>query len=39
MQISEDLNQIIMAAYTEARTRRHEFLTPEHVLFASLFFQ
>ncbi len=38
MQISEDLNQIIMAAYTEARTRRHEFLTPEHVLFASLFF-
>ena len=38
MNISEDLNQVIMAAFNEAKTRRHEFLTPEHVLYASLFF-
>jgi len=39
MQISEDLNAIIVAAYTEAKTRGHEFLTPEHVLYACLFFE
>ncbi len=38
MHISEDLNQIIMAAFNEAKTRHHEYLTPEHVLYASLFF-
>jgi len=38
MNISEDLNQVIMAAFNEAKTRKHEFLTPEHVLYASLFF-
>src|SRR5512139_2574265 len=38
MKISESLNQIIMAAYAEANTRSHEFVTPEHLLYASLFF-
>jgi ATP-dependent Clp protease ATP-binding subunit ClpA len=38
MKISESLNRIIMAAYAEANVRRHEFITPEHLLYASLFF-
>ncbi len=38
MDISAELNQIIVAAYREAESRRHEYLMPEHVLFASLFF-
>ena len=38
MDISTELNQIIVAAYREAESRRHEYLTPEHVLYASLFF-
>jgi ATP-dependent Clp protease ATP-binding subunit ClpA len=39
MDISTELNEIIMAAYREAETRGHEYLTPEHVLYASLFFE
>jgi ATP-dependent Clp protease ATP-binding subunit ClpA len=38
MKISESLNQIIMAAYAEANARNHEFVTPEHLLYAALFF-
>jgi len=38
MQINDELNQIIMAAFNEAKTRRHEYLTPEHLLYAALFF-
>ena len=38
MDISTELNQIIVAAYREAESRGHEYLTPEHVLYASLFF-
>jgi ATP-dependent Clp protease ATP-binding subunit ClpA len=38
MRISESLNQIIMAAYAEAKSRHHEFITPEHLLYAALFF-
>jgi ATP-dependent Clp protease ATP-binding subunit ClpA len=38
MKISENLNQVIMAAYAEANTRSHEFVTPEHLLYAALFF-
>jgi ATP-dependent Clp protease ATP-binding subunit ClpA len=38
MKINEELNQILRAAYTEAKVRSHEYLTPEHILFASLFF-
>ncbi|HEY9594780.1 MAG TPA: Clp protease N-terminal domain-containing protein, partial [Spirochaetia bacterium] len=38
MEISTELNEIIVAAYHEAENRNHEYLTPEHVLYASLFF-
>lgn len=38
MQINEELNQILLSAYNEARMRRHEYVTPEHILYASLFF-
>lgn len=38
MKINEELNHILRAAYTEAKVRSHEYLTPEHILFASLFF-
>ena len=38
MEISAELNHIILAAYREAESRRHEYLTPEHILYASLFF-
>jgi len=38
MDISSELNEIIVAAYHEAESRGHEYLTPEHVLYASLFF-
>ena len=38
MKISESLNQIIMAAYAEANARKHEFVTPEHLLYSALFF-
>ena len=38
MDISRELNEIIVAAYREAESRGHEYLTPEHVLYASLFF-
>ena len=38
MKINEELNNIIKAAYNEAVSRKHEFLMPEHILFASLFF-
>ncbi|HOG08163.1 MAG: ATP-dependent Clp protease ATP-binding subunit ClpA [Syntrophales bacterium] len=39
MKISETLNRIIMAAYAEANVRHHEFITPEHLLYACLFFE
>lgn len=38
MKVSEELNSIISAAYTEAKVRSHEYVTPEHILYASLFF-
>lgn len=39
MMVSEELNNILRAAYVEAKSRRHEYLMPEHILFASLFFK
>jgi len=39
MKISEELDSIFRAAYTEAKLRSHEYLTPEHILFAALFFE
>ena len=38
MEINEQLNQILMAAFHEAKVRTHEYLTPEHILYSSLFF-
>jgi ATP-dependent Clp protease ATP-binding subunit ClpA len=38
MRVTEELNNIITAAYSEAKDRAHEYVTPEHVLYASLFF-
>ena len=39
MKIHDELNLILSAAYQEAKFRKHEFFTPEHVLFSSLFFE
>ncbi|MCU0288749.1 MAG: ATP-dependent Clp protease ATP-binding subunit ClpA [Acidobacteria bacterium] len=36
--INEELSNIITAAFAEAKARTHEFITPEHFLYASLFF-
>src|SRR5512137_2446453 len=38
MEVSRELNAILLAAWNEAETRSHEYLTPEHVLYASLAF-
>ena len=38
MEASRELNAILLAAWHEAETRHHEYLTPEHVLFAALAF-
>lgn len=39
MRISSELDNIFRAAYAEAKLRGHEYLTPEHILFAILFFE
>jgi ATP-dependent Clp protease ATP-binding subunit ClpA len=38
MKVSEDVQSILNAAYLDAKNRKHEFLLPEHILYASLFF-
>ncbi|MDR2483634.1 MAG: ATP-dependent Clp protease ATP-binding subunit ClpA [Treponema sp.] len=38
MKISRHVQAIINAAYNEARMRNHEYLTPEHILYAALAF-
>ncbi|MCL2093386.1 MAG: ATP-dependent Clp protease ATP-binding subunit ClpA [Treponema sp.] len=38
MKISSHVRTIINRAYNEAKTRNHEFLTPEHILYAALEF-
>jgi ATP-dependent Clp protease ATP-binding subunit ClpA len=38
MEIDSELNLILSAAYREAKFRKHEYLTPEHLLYSSLFF-
>ena len=38
MQINEEVQIILNAAYDEAVERKHEFLTPEHLLYTALFF-
>ncbi|MDR1838285.1 MAG: ATP-dependent Clp protease ATP-binding subunit ClpA, partial [Treponema sp.] len=38
MKISGHVQAIVDAAYNEARIRKHEYLTPEHILYAALAF-
>ncbi|MCL2244288.1 MAG: ATP-dependent Clp protease ATP-binding subunit ClpA [Treponema sp.] len=38
MKISGNVKAIIDAAYNEAKVRNHEYLTPEHILYAALAF-
>jgi ATP-dependent Clp protease ATP-binding subunit ClpA len=38
VKVDNELNQIMLAGYQEAKLRRHEFVTPEHLLYAALFF-
>ncbi len=38
MNVSIEVQDIMNAAYQEARLKKHEFLTPEHVLYAGLHF-
>jgi ATP-dependent Clp protease ATP-binding subunit ClpA len=38
LEIQEELNRILAVAFADARSRKHEYLTPEHILYASLFF-
>ncbi|MDR2135528.1 MAG: ATP-dependent Clp protease ATP-binding subunit ClpA, partial [Treponema sp.] len=39
MKISGHVQAIINAAYNEAKVRNHEYLTPEHILYAALAFE
>lgn len=39
MKISSRVQAIINAAYNEAKVRNHEYLTPEHILYAALAFE
>lgn len=39
MDIDRELQAILNAAYQDAKQRNHEYLTPEHVLYAALFFE
>ena len=39
MNLSQEVQQILTAAYNEAKQRSHEYLTPEHVLYAALHFE
>ena len=38
MKVSEEVQGIIHAAYLNAKERHHEYLTPEHMLYAAVFF-
>ncbi len=39
MEINDELNRILAVAFADARSRSNEYLTPEHVFYASLFFE
>lgn len=39
MKIDVELDGIITAAYEEAKTQKHEYITSEHILYAALFFE
>ncbi|MCY6485116.1 ATP-dependent Clp protease ATP-binding subunit ClpA [Clostridium aestuarii] len=38
MRLDSLLNEIFTAAYSKAKMEKHEYLTPEHILYAALFF-
>ena len=38
MKVSDDVQGVLQAAYLHAKEREHEYLTPEHILYSSLFF-
>lgn len=38
MNVSMEVQDILNAAYQEARIKNHEFITPEHILYAALHF-
>ena len=37
MDIHQDLNEVLMASLNEAQNKNHEYLTPEHILYAALY--
>ncbi|HLP57905.1 MAG TPA: ATP-dependent Clp protease ATP-binding subunit ClpA [Candidatus Deferrimicrobium sp.] len=37
--INEELSNVITAAFAEAKARSHEYITPEHFVYAALFFE
>lgn len=37
MRINEDVQAILNSAYQDAKAKKHEYLTPEHILYAALF--
>lgn len=39
MRVNEEVQVILNAAYEEAFSRKHEFITPEHLVYTSLFFE
>ena len=39
MKISEDVQNILNAAYADAKDRGSEYITPEHVMYAAVFFE
>ncbi len=38
MKLDDITNRVLMSAYNEAKYNGHEYFTPEHILYASLFF-
>lgn len=38
MRLDDVTNKILISAYNEAKYRNHEYFTPEHILYASLFY-
>ena len=36
MKLDDTTNKIIMAGYSQAKQQKHEYFTPEHILYASL---
>lgn len=39
MDLSQEVKDVLNAAYQEAKQRHHEYLTPEHVLYAALHYE